>query len=260
MSKASLNLERKIIEVQQYSTVDSVTFSFNRYMNNGIDLASLTSMIIMDSSNIIKSNIEENEFLIQLPPTNTKVNLIWSFDSFVTKEPGEYRFQIVFSDGEGNAKAYTEVGKLIINDSLDVEIGYFSENLSLLQQWEQGIKNNLNEEVNNIKNDLNNELSSVTSNLNTRIDNVTDDLNDKITILENNVNSEISPLKTSLNEATTKISNLEIETQVHTETLSIVLDDLDASVIKLSKLEDAINNLAFERGASIQIVEWGPDD
>ena len=50
MGKVSLNVEHKIVEVQQHSHgADSITFLFDRYTNNKIDLSLLKSKIILDT-------------------------------------------------------------------------------------------------------------------------------------------------------------------------------------------------------------------
>lgn len=138
MSEANLSIEPKIIEVQQYSNnTDSVTFLFDRYTNSNIDLSVFKSKIVLDSKNIIMSGIDNT--LIQ-EHNKTKVKITWNFDSIVTARPGRYSFQIIFVDQQDTVKMYTDIGKLKVNSSLNVENVIFLENLSLFQQWENRIE------------------------------------------------------------------------------------------------------------------------
>ena len=138
MSKTSLALSPKTIEVQQYSkNADSVTFYFDRYVNNNLDLSTFTSKIILDAKNILISGL--NKTLVQ-EYSATKVKVTWNFDSIVTAKSGEYNFQIAFVDQRDIVQLYSSVGKLKINKSLDVptiENVAFIENLSLLKQWQE---------------------------------------------------------------------------------------------------------------------------
>lgn len=139
MSKISLNVEHKIIEVQQHSHgADSITFIFDRYTDNLIDLSLLKSKIILDTYNVIISGL--NKFLVQ-EYTSTNVKLTWVFDKNITTDVGEYNFQIVFVDNNDDIKLYTEVGKLKVKDSLDIESVMFEKNITLFQQWEDKMEN-----------------------------------------------------------------------------------------------------------------------
>ena len=139
MSKISLNVEHKLIEVQQHSHgADSITFIFDRYTDNLIDLSLLKSKIVLDTYNVIISGL--NNYLIQ-EYTSTNVKLTWVFDKNITTDVGEYSFQIIFVDNNDDIKLYTEVGKLKVKDSLDIETVMFEKNISLFQQWEDNMEN-----------------------------------------------------------------------------------------------------------------------
>ena len=149
MGKISLNVEHKIVEVQQHSHgADSITFIFDRYTNNGIDISPLRSKIILDTYNIIVSGL--NNFLIQ-EATPTNIKLTWTLDRNTTAEVGVYNFQIVFVDSNDEIKLYTDVGRLKVNDSLDVEEVGFVKNLTLLQQWEERIKSDWDNKTDDLK-------------------------------------------------------------------------------------------------------------
>jgi hypothetical protein len=138
MSKVSLALSPKKIELQQYSNnADSVTFYFDRYINDRIDLSTMTSKIVLDSKNIIISGL--NKTLIQ-EYSVTKIKITWNFDEIATAKLGEHNFQIIFTDKDDIVQLYSDVGKLKINKSLNVseiENVVFFENLSLFKQWEE---------------------------------------------------------------------------------------------------------------------------
>ena len=132
MAQASIDLKQKIINIQQYTnSTDRVDFVFERYTKTGIDLAQLQAWILLDTVDIIVSNITEN--FIQTY-SETKVKLEWLIDGGMTQEKRDIPFQIVFTDGE-DVKVYTTVGKLKINESIGVEDVIIPSNLSLFQQW-----------------------------------------------------------------------------------------------------------------------------
>ena len=54
-------------------------------------------------------------------------------------------------DSNDEIKLYTDVGRLKVNDSLDVEEVGFVKNLTLLQQWEERIKSDWDNKTDDLK-------------------------------------------------------------------------------------------------------------
>lgn len=132
MAQASIVLKQKIVNIQQYSNnTDKVDFYFDRYTSSGIDLSTLQAWILLDTVDVIISNLDES---FCQSYNETQVKLEWTIDGYLTQKEREIPFQIVFTNG-GDMKLYTTVGRLKVNGTIGIEEVIVPSHLSLFQQW-----------------------------------------------------------------------------------------------------------------------------